>query len=65
MGRTIEELEGELAEITAVEMKKLARVEVGRARTLGELIAIGRARGYRDPVYWATRVADGRGRKHG
>lgn len=65
MGRTIEELEGELAEITAVEMKKLARVEVGRARTLDELIAIGRARGYKDPVWWAKCTINGRAHKHG
>ena len=37
-----------------------ARVEQGRARSFDELIAIGRARGYKNPRYWAQMVMGGR-----
>ena len=32
----------------------------GRAQTLDELIAIGRAKGYKSPEFWARRVLSGR-----
>ena len=56
----------ELARITAEEAeeaerrRKQARIEQGRARTFEELLAIGRAKGYRNPAFWAQQVMRGR-----
>lgn len=68
--REIQEKENiRLAKITAEEMEKLElekkqkRMEVGRAKSLQELIKIGRERGYKNPSYWANMVLNSRGRK--
>ena len=59
----------ELARITAeeaervAEAKKAARREQGRAQTFEELLAIGRAKGYKNPAFWATQVMRGRNRQ--
>lgn len=50
--REIEQVEGELKEIKKIEAKK----EVGRARTLDDLVAIGVARGYSSPKLWALHI---------
>lgn len=42
--------------------KKIARMEQGRANSFEELVALGRKRGYKNPVFWAGQVL--RGRKH-
>ena len=58
-----------LAQITAEEMakiekeKKKKRMEVGMAKTLPELIKIGKERGYKNPVYWAKMIINSRDRK--
>ena len=58
----------ELARITAEEAEKAererkkARMEQGRAQTFEELLAIGRAKGYKNPAYWAQQVMRGRKR---
>jgi hypothetical protein len=57
-------VEGSLSEITdeqAEVMKQARRQEERRARTLDELIAIGHARGYKNPRYWAQQKMAGRG----
>ena len=57
-----------LARITAeeaarvAEAKKAARREQGRAQTFEELLAIGRAKGYKNPAFWAAQVMRGRRR---
>lgn len=59
----------ELARITAEEAaeaerkRKEARKEQGRAQTFEELVALGKAKGYRNPAYWATQVMRGRKRR--
>lgn len=56
----------ELARITAEQAeeaerkRKQARMEQGRAQTFEELLAIGRAKGYKNPAYWAQQVMRGR-----
>ena len=40
--------------------RKQARMEQGRAQTFEELLAIGRAKGYKNPAYWAQQVMRGR-----
>ena len=58
----------ELQRITAEEMarveaeKKKARIEQGRAQTFEELVAIGKAKGYKNPAFWASQVLRGRRR---
>ena len=58
----------ELARITAeeaervAEAKKAARREQGRAQTFEELLAIGKAKGYKNPAFWAAQVMRGRRR---
>jgi superfamily II DNA or RNA helicase len=58
--REIEEVDGELAEIAIAESKKKARQEVGMAKSLDQLIAIGKQRGYKNPSFWAKKVLEGR-----
>ena len=58
----------ELKRITTEEMarieaeKRKARLEQGRAQTFEELVALGKAKGYRNPAYWAAQVMRGRRR---
>ncbi len=56
--REIEEVDGELEEIKIIE-KKNKRTEVGRAKSLAELQAIGRSRGYKP--FWAIKQAQMKG----
>lgn len=58
--REIEEVDGELAEIQIQQEKRQARQAQGKARTLDELIAIGTAKGYNNPAFWARKVLSGR-----
>lgn len=59
----------ELQRITAEEMarveeeKRRARAEQGRAQTFEELVALGKARGFKNPAFWAAQVMRGRRRK--
>ena len=70
--REIDEVEGELVELTKEEreaMRKKAvmdrKQEQGRAQTLEDLIAVGRARKMRNPTAWAARVLAARMAKKG
>ena len=55
--RKVEEVEGELQEVTA---SRKARQEQGSARSIEALIELGKMRGYRDPMAWANHVYRGR-----
>lgn len=56
-----EQIAGDLVELEIA--KAARRGEVGRARTFEDLVAVGRARGYKNPVAWAGHVSSGRRRK--
>jgi len=63
--RQIETTEGELVKLSKeqIEANRLkARREVGTARTIEELIEIGRQRNYKNPRWWAEKVLNGRRR---
>ena len=54
---TLQELQVEKAQ------KKQKRVDQGKARTIDELIALGKSRGYKYPVAWARKIYSSRGGK--
>lgn len=56
--REVVEREGELEEVT--QLRRVKKQEQGRARTLAELVALGRARGYRNPTGWAICIVRAR-----
>lgn len=43
--------------------RKEARREQGKAQSFEELVAIGKAKGYKNPAYWAAQVMRGRKRR--
>lgn len=58
--REIEQIEGTLEEVKrAAKWEK--KTEQAKAQTLEDLIALGRSRGYKNPVFWAQRVHGNRG----
>jgi superfamily II DNA or RNA helicase len=61
--RELPETAGELVEITAELRRK--RAEVGGARSMEDLVALGRKRGYKNPAAWANHVLNGRAVKVG
>lgn len=54
--RKINEVEGELEEIDIDAVRRQQRQEQGQARTLADLVALGRARGHKSPEKWAAYV---------
>ena len=58
--REIEEIEGDLVELDRDAMRRIAKVEQSTARTLDQLIELGRQRGYKNPSFWAAKVMSGR-----
>jgi superfamily II DNA or RNA helicase len=67
LAREIEEVDGELQEITAAAAKAQAikerKMEQGRSQTEADLIRIGRARGMKRPELWARHVLRARAAK--
>jgi superfamily II DNA or RNA helicase len=61
--REIAHVEGELTELQAADARRVARMDQGQKQTLDDLIALGKIRGYKNPVYWAKHVMAGRARK--
>lgn len=62
--REIDQLEGELEEIDPELLRRRARQEQGQASSEQDLIALGRARGYKRPELWARHILIARRRKH-
>lgn len=64
--RVLEEVEGELVEVTREQAAMIAKKErqvQGKAQTLPELIELGKRKGYKNPRAWAMKVMNGRKRK--
>lgn len=61
-GKTRKQIEIEEKE-ELEKINKIKRKQVGMARTEAELIAIGKARGYKNPYFWAKCVLKGRTNK--
>jgi DNA repair protein RadD len=55
-GRNVEQIDGELAEIDPAIARRAKAREQARAETLDQLIALARARGYKNPEKWAGYV---------
>lgn len=51
--REIDEVEAEMVEVDAAAMRRQRLAEQGQARTLEELIELGKRRGYKHPEKWA------------
>ena len=63
--RFIEQVEGELAQIDPKEFQKQRITEQAEARSLDELVALAKRRGYKCPHGWARYVFQSRQRKAG
>lgn len=63
--RTVDVVDGQLQEVdkyAVIQQKKQARKEQGKAKSLEELIALGKTRGYPNAYGWAKRVYYSRNR---
>lgn len=60
--RQVEELAGELAEVEREQVRAALKQEQGRARTLAELVEVGKKRGMTHPYGWARRILQARRR---
>jgi len=63
--RKIEHVEGELVEVSADIVLKQKKREQASAKTIQDLIALGRSRGHKNPEGWAKHVHKARMMKHG
>lgn len=54
--REVEEVDGELVELQRKAAVRERKIQQGGARTLEELIELGRARGYKNPYGWAAHL---------
>jgi hypothetical protein len=55
-----QDADAELIEVSRQEKRRELLREAGKARTVEELTELGKARGYRYPAQWATKVFNGR-----
>lgn len=63
--RVVEEVEGDLIEVTREQLAQVAKQErmlQGKAQTLEELVLLGKRKGYKNPHGWARQVMKGRRR---
>ena len=54
--REIEEVAGTLEQVDPMEIRRIAKAAQAKAKSLDDLIALGRARGYKNPYGWASFV---------
>lgn len=62
-GREIKQQDGELQQIDPAELRRQRNKEQAKAETLQDLIELGKARAYRNPVKWAQYIWNARQRK--
>jgi DNA repair protein RadD len=58
--RIIDEVDGQLSEVEIARARRQAAVDQAAAKTIDDLIALGRARGFKNPQGWARHVFDAR-----
>lgn len=58
--REIEEVDGDLSEVTSSPRKPTPAQEQGMAKSLDDLIRLGKLRGYKNPQIWAAKIMTGR-----
>ena len=54
--REVEEIAGELEQVDPAEVRRAAKREQARAKSVEDLVELGRARGYKNPHAWARFV---------
>jgi len=59
--RKVIHIDGELVELTDENMQSMLKLQQARARTLDQLIAVGKERGYKSPHFWAKKIMESRG----
>ncbi len=64
-GRKLDEIDGQLHEIDREQARRQFHQERGGAKSLDELIALGRAKGYKNPEAWAGHIYTARLQKRG
>lgn len=60
---SIDQVDSDMVMLTPEEFSKVSKQErriQGQAKTLSDLIALGKAKGVKNPVYWAKKVMEGR-----
>lgn len=65
VGREIEEMDNDMVEVNKELARRKKKVEQGAAKTLEDLIELGRQRGHKNPEAWAGHVYTARLRKQG
>lgn len=63
--REIQQREGELIELSEEMIRRNRKREQAKARSLEDLIALGKAKNYKNPAAWARHVYAARQRKYG
>jgi superfamily II DNA or RNA helicase len=58
--RELQHVDGELVEVSADQLKRETRREQGEARTVEDLVQIGKRRGMKNPTAWARHVMTAR-----
>ena len=54
--REVEEVAGELEQVDPAAVRRAAKREQARAKSVEDLVELGRARGYKNPHAWARFV---------
>ena len=61
--KELKKIQGELQKMEAAQKKLNTANERKQAKTLEELIALGRMRNYKSPYAWAQHILNGRSRR--